>query len=100
MAFHRRCEALLETGVGSTVVDVVLNGVTHGLGHAYAVDLSDQFQSVGLLSQESKGHGELEGNITTSNRLWRALRFDQSLRRTSEGSIPQILARLRSIGST
>ena len=34
MAFHRRCEALLETGVGSTVVDVVLNGDPCGLGHA------------------------------------------------------------------
>ena len=50
MAFHRRCEALLETGVGPTVVDVVLNGVTHGLGHADAVYLRDHLQSVGLLS--------------------------------------------------
>ncbi len=54
MAFNRSCEALLEAVVGSTVVDVVLNGVTHGLGHAYAVDLSDQFQSVSLVRQESK----------------------------------------------
>ena len=53
MAFNRSCEALLEAVVGSTVVDVVLNGVTHG-GHAYAVDLSDQFQSVSLVRQESK----------------------------------------------
>ena len=35
MAFNRRCEALLEAVVGSTVLDVAINGDPCGLGHAY-----------------------------------------------------------------
>ena len=34
MAFNRRCEALLEAVVGSTVLDVAFNGDPCGLGHA------------------------------------------------------------------
>ena len=38
MAFNRRCEALLETGVRSTILDVAFNGVPYGLGRTDPVD--------------------------------------------------------------